>query len=194
LQSTLVIAEHDNKNVTPITLSAITAANKLGGDVSCLVAGTNCASVVGELSKAAGLSRVLVADSEAMVGFLPERLTPLILAVHNQFNFTHIVAGASALGKSVLPRVAAKLDVSPISDIVEVKSPDTFVRTIYAGNALLTLKSKDAVKVITVRGTSFEVASAEGGSATSEDVAVGDLPSDDFSQFLGQELSKSDRP
>lgn len=193
LQSTLVIVEHDNLNVTPISLSAITAAKKLGGDVSCLVAGSNCASVVGEVSKAVGLSRVLVADSEAMIGFVPERLTPLILATQQQFNFTHIVAGASALGKSLLPRVAAKLDVSPINDITEVKAPDTFVRTIYAGNALLTLKSTDPVKVITVRGTSFEAASLEGGSAVIEDVTVGELPLD-VSQFLGQELSKSDRP
>ncbi|KAK3878915.1 hypothetical protein Pcinc_016458 [Petrolisthes cinctipes] len=193
LQSTLVIAEHDNKTISPITLNAITAARKLGGEVSCLVAGSNCTSVAGEVSKVAGLSKVLVADSESMMGFLPERLTPLILATQNQFKFTHIVAGASALGKSLMPRVAAKLDVSPISDIVEVKAPDTFVRTIYAGNAIMTLKSKDAVKVITVRGTSFEAASVEGGNAETEDVAVGDLPLD-ISQFVGQELSKSDRP
>lgn len=193
LQSTLVIAEHDNNNLTPITLNALSAAKKLGGDVSCLVAGSNCGGVVAELSKAAGISKILVADSEAFVGFLPERLAPLVTATHNQFKFTHIVAGASAQGKSLLPRVAAKLDVSPISDIIEVKAADTFVRTIYAGNALMTLKSKDPVKVITVRGTSFEAAAVEGGSAAQEDIAAGDLPTD-LSQFLGQELSKSDRP
>ncbi|XP_071545682.1 electron transfer flavoprotein subunit alpha, mitochondrial [Panulirus ornatus] len=193
LQSTLVIAEHDNNVIAPITLNAISAAKKLGGDVSCLVAGNNCVNVVGELSKAAGVNRILVADSEALAGFLPERLTPLVLATHNQFKFTHIVAGASALGKSLLPRVAAKLDVSPISDIIEVKTSDTFVRTIYAGNALMTLKSKDPVKVITVRGTSFEATGLEGGSASSENVAVADLPLD-MSEFIGQELSKSDRP
>ncbi|XP_050731257.1 electron transfer flavoprotein subunit alpha, mitochondrial-like [Eriocheir sinensis] len=193
LQSTLVIAEHDNNKLTPITLNAISAAKKLGGDVTCLVAGSNCGNVVSELSKAAGISKILVADAQVLEGFLPERLAPLVTATQSQFKFTHIVAGATAQGKSLMPRVAAKLDVSPISDIIEVKAPDTFVRTIYAGNALMTLKSKDPVKVITVRGTSFEAAPAEGGSAASEDVALGDLPTD-LSQFIGQELSKSDRP
>merc|ERR1712212_750374 len=192
-QSTLVLAEHDNNALTPITLNAITAAKKLGGDVSCLVAGHNCSKVVEELAKAAGVNKILVADSDVLAGFLPERLTPLVLATHKQFNYTHILAGASALGKSLLPRVAAKLDVSPISDIIEIKSPDTFVRSIYAGNALLTLKSNDAVKVITVRGTSFEAAELGAGGAASEPFAVGDPPLD-MSQFIGQELSKSDRP
>ncbi|XP_037776413.1 electron transfer flavoprotein subunit alpha, mitochondrial-like [Penaeus monodon] len=192
-QSTLVVAEHDNNALTPITLSAITAAKKLGSDVSCLVAGHNCSKVVEELTKASGVTKILVADSDAFVGFLPERLAPLVLASQSQFNYTHIVAGASALGKSLLPRVAAKLDVSPISDIIEIKAPDTFVRSIYAGNALMTLKSKDAVKVITVRGTSFEPAELSGGSAGSEAFPVSDLPID-MSQFIGQELSKSDRP
>ncbi|XP_066940583.1 electron transfer flavoprotein subunit alpha, mitochondrial [Macrobrachium rosenbergii] len=193
LQSTLVIAEHDNNALTPITLSAITAAKKLGGEVSCLVAGSGCGNVVGEVSKVAGISKVLVAESDAFAGFLPERLAPLVLATQKQFNYTHIVAGASATGKSILPRVAAKLDVAPISDVIEIKDADTFVRSVYAGNAILTLKSKDAVKVITVRGTSFEAAAAEGGSASSDAVAAGDLPLD-VSSFIGQELSKSDRP
>jgi len=194
-QSTLVVAEHDNNTLTPITLNAITAAKQLGGEVSCLVAGHNCASVVEALAKAGGVNKILVVDSDAMLGFMPERLAPIILASQQQFNYTHIVAGASALGKSVLPRVAAKLDVAPISDIIEIKSSDTFVRSIYAGNALLTLKSKDSVKVITVRGTAFEPATLEGGSASSEALppVSGDLPLD-ISQFLGQELSKSDRP
>ncbi|XP_064077787.1 electron transfer flavoprotein subunit alpha, mitochondrial-like [Macrobrachium nipponense] len=193
LQSTLVIAEHDNNALSPITLSAITAAKKLGGEVSCLVAGSNCANVVGEVSKVAGVSKVLVAESDAFIGFLPERLAPLVLATQKQFSYTHIVAGASATGKNVLPRVAAKLDVAPISDVIEIKDADTFVRSVYAGNAILTLKSKDAVKVITVRGTSFEAAAAEGGSASSAAVAAGDIPLD-VSSFIGQELSKSDRP
>ncbi|XP_042225163.1 electron transfer flavoprotein subunit alpha, mitochondrial-like [Homarus americanus] len=193
LQSTLVVAEHDNKTVTPITLNAISASKKLGGDVTCLVAGTKCANVVAELSKTSGVSKILVADSEALVGFMPEYLTPLILATQDQFKFTHIVAGASAQGKSLLPRVAAKLDVSPISDIIEIKAPDTFVRSIYAGNALLTLKSKDPIKVITVRGTSFEAVSLDGGNAASDEVAMPDVPAG-ISEFIGQELSKSDRP
>ncbi|KAG7167180.1 Electron transfer flavoprotein subunit alpha-like [Homarus americanus] len=179
LQSTLVVAEHDNKTVTPITLNAISASKKLGGDVTCLV--------VAELSKTSGVSKILVADSEALVGFMPEYLTPLILATQDQFKFTHIVAGASAQGKSLLPRVAAKLDVSPISDIIEIKAPDTFVRSIYAGNALLTLKSKDPIKVITVRGTSFEAVSLDGGNAASDEVAMPDVPADRYQRRSGDE-------
>ncbi|RXM90864.1 Electron transfer flavoprotein subunit alpha, mitochondrial [Acipenser ruthenus] len=191
-QSTLVIAEHTNEKLTPITLNAITAASKLGGEVSCLVAGTDCAKVAEELSKVQGVKKVLVAQHAAYKGSLPEELTPLILATQQQFSFTHICAGASAFGKSLLPRVAAKLDVAPISDIIAIKSPDTFVRTIYAGNALCTVKCNEKVKVFTVRGTSFEAALTTGGSATSEQVStpapVG------MSEWLGQNLTKSDRP
>ncbi|KAJ3595931.1 hypothetical protein NHX12_002341 [Muraenolepis orangiensis] len=191
-QSTLVVAEHNNDKLTPITLSAITAATKLGGEVTCLVAGTQCAKVVEEISKVPGVKKVLVAQHDCYKGALPEELTPLILATQQQFSFTHICAGASAFGKNLLPRVAAKLDVAPISDIIEIKSPDTFVRTIYAGNALSTVKCSEAVKVFTVRGTSFEMAEVEGGSATSEEVAS---PSPaGVSVWLEQNLSKSDRP
>merc|ERR1712002_629426 len=192
LQSTLVIAEHDNNQLTPITLNAITAAKQLGGEVSCLVAGSQCANVVSELSKAQGVGKILIADSDSLKGFLPENLAPLILATQDQFKFSHIVAGASAFGKSLLPRIAAKLDVAPISDIIEVKSADTFVRTIYAGNALMTLRSTDPIKVISVRGTSFEAADLEGGSAASEEVAT--PASSGLSEYLGSELTKSDRP
>ncbi|XP_060742948.1 electron transfer flavoprotein subunit alpha, mitochondrial [Tachysurus vachellii] len=190
-QSTLVVAEHNNDILTPITLSAITAASKLGGEVSCLVAGTNCTKVAEQLSQVEGLKKVLVAQHDVYKGLLPEELTPLILATQQQFNFTHICAGASAFGKNLLPRVASKLDVAPISDIIEIKSPDTFVRTIYAGNALCTVKCNEKVKVFTVRGTSFEPAK-QGGSATSEQVSpaapVG------ISEWLEQNLTKSDRP
>ncbi|KAK2834492.1 hypothetical protein Q7C36_015193 [Tachysurus vachellii] len=190
-QSTLVVAEHNNDTLTPITLSAITAASKLGGEVSCLVAGTNCTKVAEQLSQVEGLKKVLVAQHDVYKGLLPEELTPLILATQQQFNFTHICAGASAFGKNLLPRVASKLDVAPISDIIEIKSPDTFVRTIYAGNALCTVKCNEKVKVFTVRGTSFEPAK-QGGSATSEQVSpaapVG------ISEWLEQNLTKSDRP
>ncbi|KAK7891557.1 hypothetical protein WMY93_023520 [Mugilogobius chulae] len=152
-QSTLVVAEHNNEKLTPITLNAITAASKLGGEVSCLIAGTECAKVAEELSKVQGVKKVLVAQHDCYKGALPEELTPLILATQKQFNFTHICAGASAFGKNLLPRVAAKLDVAPVSDIIEIKAPDTFVRTIYAGNALSTVKCNEPVKVFTVRGT-----------------------------------------
>ncbi|KAG8576448.1 hypothetical protein GDO81_009866 [Engystomops pustulosus] len=192
LLSTLVVAEHDTQQVTPITLSAITAAKKLGGDVTCLVAGTDCSKVVEQLAKVPGVSKLFVAQHEAYKGFLPEELTPLILEAQKQFSFTHICAGASAFGKSLLPRVAAKLDVAPVSDVIDIKSPDTFVRTIYAGNALCTVKSDESVKVLTVRGTSFEVAPSSGGSASIDNVtppaAVGK------SEWLQQSLTKSDRP
>uniref|UniRef100_A0A7N6C5S0 Electron transfer flavoprotein subunit alpha n=1 Tax=Anabas testudineus TaxID=64144 RepID=A0A7N6C5S0_ANATE len=186
------VAEHNNDKLTPITLNAITAASKLGGEVSCLVAGTDCAKVVEQISKVQGVKKVLVAQHDSYKGSLPEELTPLILATQKQFSFTHICAGASAFGKNLLPRVAAKLDVAPVSDIIEIKSPDTFVRTIYAGNALSTVKCNESVKVFTVRGTSFEAASTEGGNATSENVAPSSPTG--ISEWLEQSLTKSDRP
>uniref|UniRef100_A0AAQ4QSC9 Electron transfer flavoprotein subunit alpha n=1 Tax=Gasterosteus aculeatus aculeatus TaxID=481459 RepID=A0AAQ4QSC9_GASAC len=172
-QSTLVVAEHNNEKLTPITLNAITAASKLGGDVSCLVAGTNCAQVE-QIRKVQGVNKVLVAQHDSYKGSLPEELTPLILETQKQFKFTHICAGASAFGKNLLPRVAAKLDVSPVSDIIEIKSPDTFVRTIYAGNALSTVKCNESVKIVTVR--------------------VGSSSPAGVSEWLEQILTKSDRP
>lgn len=138
------------------------------------------------------MKRVIVADSDAFNGFLAESLTPLIVAAQKQFNFSHIVAGATAQGKSLLPRLAAKLDVSPISEVIAIKGPDTFVRTIYAGNAIMTLKSLDSVKIMTVRGTNFE-ATGEGASAAIEKAPEGDFKTD-LSAFVGQELTKSDRP
>lgn len=192
-QSTLVIAEHNNEKLTAVTKNAVTAAKKLGGEVSVLVAGTKCGPVAEEVAKVPGLARVLVAENNTFTGFLPETLTPLILATQKQFNFTHILAGATAFGKSLLPRVAAKLDVSPITDVISIKSPDTFVRTIYAGNAILTLKAKDPVKVVTIRGTSFESSEPAGGNAKSEPAPAGDY-STSVSQFVSQELTKSDRP
>ncbi|XP_044740929.1 electron transfer flavoprotein subunit alpha, mitochondrial [Chrysoperla carnea] len=192
-QSTLVVVEHNNKNVAAITQNALGAAKQLGGDVSVLVAGTGCGPVAEILTKTKGVSRVLVADSDAFTGFVAESLTPLLVATQKQFNFTHIVAGASAFGKALLPRVAAKLDVSPISEIIQVKSPDTFLRTIYAGNALQTIKAKDPIKVITVRATAFPAEPLEGGSAKTEPAPAGDY-TNSLTKFVGQELSKSDRP
>ncbi|XP_063432987.1 electron transfer flavoprotein subunit alpha, mitochondrial-like isoform X1 [Mytilus trossulus] len=192
-QSTLVIAEHDNQKLIPITLNTITAANKIGGDITCLVAGTQCSKVAEEVSKIPGVSKVLLADNEAFKGFLPESLTPLLLATQKQFNFSHILAGATAMGKGLLPRLAAKLDVSPISDIIGIKDKDTFIRTIYAGNAIQTLKSKDSLKIISVRGTAFEAAALEGGNAALENAPDADVKND-VSEYVSQELSKSDRP
>jgi len=190
---TLVVAEHDNEKLLPITLNAVTAATQIGGEVTCIVAGANCAKVAAEAGKIAGVSKVILADNEAYKGFLPESMTPLLLAAQEQFKFTHVVAGASAFGKGLLPRVAAKLDVAAVSDIIEVKSADTFVRTIYAGNAIQTVKVPEPVKVITIRGTSFAPAETEGGSAATEDAPAVTIDNN-LSTFLGQELSKSDRP
>ncbi|CAD7092549.1 unnamed protein product [Hermetia illucens] len=192
LKSTLVIAEHNNEALNPVTQNTITAAKKIGGDITVLVAGTKCGPASEAASKLQGVTKVLVAENEAFKGFTAESLTPLILAAQNQFKFTHILAGCTAFGKSVLPRVAAKLDVSPISDIIDVKSEDTFVRPVYAGNAILTLKSKDPVKVITVRGTNFEATKVDGGAAV-EQAPAGDFKSD-LTVFVSQELTKSDRP
>lgn len=191
-QSTLVLAEHNNEALHPITSNAVTAAKKLGGDVTVLVAGTKVSSIAEAAAKLDGVSKVLVAEGDAFKGLLAESVTPLVLATQDKFKFTHIVAGASAFGKAVLPRIAAKLDVSPISEIIEVKSPDTFVRTIYAGNAIQTIKSKDAVKVITIRGTNFE-ASGSTGSGAIDKAPEGDFNSG-VTEFVSQELTKSDRP
>lgn len=188
-----MVAEHTNDALTPITLNTVTAATKVGGDVSCLVAGTNCSKVVEELTKVPGVTKILVADNESFKGFLPEALTPLLVNAQKQFNFTHIAAGATAFGKSLLPRLAAKLDVSPISDIISIESEDTFVRTIYAGNAIATVKSKDVVKVFTVRGTAFEASPTSGGTAQSEEAPGVDVKNE-LSTWEGQSLSKSDRP
>jgi len=190
--STLVVAEHDNTNINPITLNAVTAASKIGNGVTGLVVGSNCSEVANKLSQVAGVSKVLVAENEDFVGNMPETLAPIITNLQNEHNFSHIMAGASAFGKGLLPRVAATLDVDPISDITEVVSDDTFVRTIYAGNALQTVKSKSPVKVITVRGTSFEAADTDGGEGSVETIAVGSAS--DLSVWISEELSKSDRP
>ncbi|XP_074649883.1 putative electron transfer flavoprotein subunit alpha, mitochondrial [Tubulanus polymorphus] len=193
LNSTLIVAEHDNEKLLPITLNAATAAAQIGGDITCIVAGTGCSQVAAEAGKIPGVNKVILADSEELKGFLPESVTPVLMAAQEQFKFTHVVAGASAFGKSVLPRLAAKLDVAPVSDITEVKSADTFVRTIYAGNAIQTVKVPESVKVITVRGTSFAPAETDGGSATVEN-APAPSGKNELSSFVGQEIHKSDRP
>jgi len=192
--STLVVADHDNATLNPVTLNAITAAKAIGGDITCLVAGTSCDAVVDEVSRIDGLSKVLVAKSAAYVGFLPEKLTPVLLASQDKFKFSHIMAGSSALSRGLLPRFAAKIDVSPISDIIEVKDADTFVRTIYAGNAVMTLKSLDPVKVLTVRSTAFEQASVSAASTIPIEAAPDSIRSCVESEFVNQELSISDRP
>ncbi len=192
LLSTLVFAEHDGAKLKPATRHAITAAKKLGGDVTALVAGPKCGDVAKEVAAIDGLSKVLVSESAAFEGFLPERLSPTVLAAQKQTGCTHVLAGASALSVALMHRVAAKLDVSPISDIIGIKDGDTFVRMIYAGNAVMTMKSNDGVKVGTVRTTAWDPEEKAGGSAAVEDLAAADAPQ--ISEFVGQELSKSDRP
>ncbi|CAG2103322.1 unnamed protein product [Medioppia subpectinata] len=193
MASTLVIVDHNNEKLSKVTLNTISAAKQIGGDVSCLVFGTKVSDVVQSLSKVKDIKKILVAESDAFKGFLPEVLAPLVVSTQKQFNFTHIMSGSTAVGKNLIPRVAAQLDVSPISEITAVKSEDTFVRPIYAGNAMQTIKVKDAIKVLTVRGTAFEAVEPEGGNATSEKVATDGLKND-LSEWLSQELTKSERP
>jgi electron transfer flavoprotein alpha subunit len=186
----LVIAEHDNAHLKAVTLNTVTAAAQCGGDVHILVAGSGCGAVAEAAAKVAGVAKVLVADAPQFADGLAENVAEQILAVAGAYS--HILAPASAFGKNVLPRVAAKLDVAQISEITKVDAPDTFERPIYAGNAIATVQSLDAVKVITVRGTGFDAAAAEGGSAAVDTVAA--VADSGKSSFVGRELAKSDRP
>jgi electron transfer flavoprotein alpha subunit len=186
----LVVADHDNTALKPATLNAIAAAMAIGPDVVVLVAGHNCAAAAAAAAKVAGVTKVLLADDAVYGNLLAENTAPLV--AREAANHGHVLAPATSNGKNLMPRVAALLDVQQISDIQEVKSPDTFVRPIYAGNALATVQSADRVKVITVRGTAFEAVAATGGSAAIEKIgAAGDQG---LSRFVGQELSRSERP
>ena len=186
----LVIAEHDNSTLKGATLNAVTAATQMGGDVHLLVAGANCGAVAGVGAAVAGISKVLVADNAAYEHQLAENLSKLVAEVAE--GYSHVVAPATTTGKNFLPRVAALLDVAQISDITAVESENTFQRPIYAGNAIATVESLDAVKVITVRGTAFDAALAEGGSASVE--AIDAVHDAGMSSFVGEEMAKSDRP
>ena len=186
----LVIAEHDNASIKGATLNTVTAAAACGGDVHVLVAGHNAGAAAEAASKIAGVANVLHADSEAYAHGLAENVAAQVLAVAG--NYSHILFPATASGKNVAPRVAAKLDVAQISDIIKVDGPDTFERPIYAGNAIATVQSADATKVITVRTTGFDAAAASGGSAAVETVSA--TADSGKSSFVGQEIAKSDRP
>ena len=187
--SVLVVAEHDNSALKPATLSTIAAAAQLG-DVTVLVTGHNCQAVADSAAKVGSVAKVLLAEDGAYEHGLAE---PLSLLVASQAkNFAAVLAPATTFGKNVMPRVAALLDVAQISDIVAVKDKDTFVRPIYAGNALATVKSSDAIKVITVRATAFDAVKSEGGSAAVEKIATAENPGK--SKFVSQQLSKSERP
>jgi electron transfer flavoprotein alpha subunit len=185
----LVIAEHDNASLKGSTSNTVTAAAQCGGEVHILVAGHNCGGAVEAAAKLAGVTKVLVADAPQLADGLAENVAAQVLALAG--NYSHILAPATAYGKNILPRVAAKLDVGQISEITKVDAPDTFERPIYAGNAIATVQSTDAVKVITVRTTGFDAA-ATGGSAAIENLTpVADLGK---SAFVSRELAKSDRP
>ncbi|MBF7731619.1 electron transfer flavoprotein subunit alpha/FixB family protein [Pseudomonas sp. N040] len=186
----LVIAEHTNAALAPATLNTVAAALKMGGDVHLLVAGAGCGAAAEAAAKVAGVSKVLLADNAAYANQLPENVAPLVADLGK--NYSHVLAAATANGKNILPRVAALLDVDQISEIIAVESADTFKRPIYAGNAIATVQSSAAVKVITVRATGFDAVAAEGGSAAIEAVSgAGDAGK---SSFVGEELAKSDRP
>jgi electron transfer flavoprotein alpha subunit len=185
----LVIAEHDNVSLKPSTLNTIAAAAKIGGDIHVLIAGSNCSAAAAEAAKVSGVSKVLVADAPAHANQLAEPLADQILAIAS--GYSHILAPSTASGKNVAPRVAARLDVAQISDITSVESPDTFTRPIYAGNAIATVQSSDAIKVITVRTTGFDAAGMSGAAAIEAITSVADGGQ---SVFVGREVAKNDRP
>ncbi|AVS78269.1 electron transfer flavoprotein subunit alpha [Paracidovorax avenae] len=186
----LVIAEHDNASIKPATLNTVTAAAACGGDVHVLVAGQGADAAAQAAAQIAGVSKVILADGASLKDGLAENVAAQVLVIAS--SYSHILFPATAGGKNVAPRVAAKLDVAQISDITKVDGPDTFERPIYAGNAIATVQSSDAVKVITVRTTGFDGAAATGGSAA---VEKADAAADSGkSQFVGREVTKSDRP
>jgi electron transfer flavoprotein alpha subunit len=187
--TTLLIAEHDNSTLKDATAKALTAAKQLGGDVHVLVAGKGCKAVADAAAKLDGVKKVLLADAEPYAHMMAEPLAALVVSLAKDYDA--IVSPATTTGKNFMPRAAALLDVMQISDIVKVEAPDTYVRPIYAGNAMQTVKSTDAKKVITVRTSTFQ-ATGEGGSAPVEPVAAAADPG--ISSFVGEELSKSDRP
>ena len=188
--TSLVIAEHDNVAIKGATLNTITAAAACGGDVHVLVAGHNAAAAAQAAAQIAGVTKVIHADSEALAHGLAENVAAQVLAIAG--NYSHILFPATAAGKNVAPRVAAKLDVGQISDVTQVISADTFERPIYAGNAMATVQSTDATKVITVRTTGFDAAAATGGSAGVETAAA--QADSGKSSFKGSEIAKNDRP
>ncbi|MDP6346660.1 MAG: electron transfer flavoprotein subunit alpha/FixB family protein, partial [Alphaproteobacteria bacterium] len=188
--SVLVVAEHDNSELKPATLSVVTAAQAFGEDVDILIAGSGCAGVADQAAKVAGVAKVMLADAPQYANMLAEPMAALLVPLAG--SYSAVLAVANTVGKNFMPRVAAKLDVSQISEISDIESADTFVRPIYAGNAMATVQSSDAVKIITVRTTAFAKAEPEGGSAAVEAVEAAADPG--LSSFVGEELSKSERP
>ena len=186
----LVIAEHDNANIKPAVLNTVAAASKIGGDIHVLVAGQGCGAAAQAAAAIAGVTKVRVAEADAYRDGLAENVAALVVSIAKEYS--HVLAPATAFGKNLLPRVAALLDVAQISEIVGVESSDTFVRPIYAGNALATVQSSDAIKCITVRATGFDAVAATGGNGAVEPVAA--QADTGLSKLVGQELTKSARP
>ena len=186
----LLIAGHNNSNLKVFTLNAISAASKIDADVHVLVAGNKCENVAKELSAVPLVKKVLYSDSRDYEHYLAENLSPLIVKLSERY--THIISSANTFGKNFMPRVAALLDISQVSDIIKINSPDTFVRPIYAGNAFATVQSNDKKKCITIRPTSFDPAPTSGGSASIEKIDAVDVPN--ISKFIKREESKSERP
>jgi len=188
--STLVIAEHDNSSMNVATLNSVAAAQAIGGDIDILVVGAECQSAVQQAAQVPGIGKVIVADNAAYAHSLAENVAPMIAEVAT--GYSHVMATATTTAKNIIPRVAALLDVQAISDISGVVSEDTFKRPIYAGNLIATVQSSDAIKVLTVRGTAFDGAPGEGGSASIE--AVASAHDSAKSNFIGEEVAVSDRP
>ena len=186
----LVIAEHDNASVKAATLNTVAAAAKIGGEIHVLLAGSNAQAAADQAAQIAGVAKVLLADAPQLAEGLAENVEGTVLSIAK--NYSHILASSTAYGKSVAPRIAARLDVAQISDITAVDDADTFERPIYAGNAIATVQSQDPIKVITVRATGFDPIAAQGGNATVEKIeAAADAG---ISQFVSRELTKLDRP
>ncbi|MCI0148822.1 FAD-binding protein [Paraburkholderia sediminicola] len=186
----LVIAEHDSASIKAATLNTIAAAQKIGGDIHVLVAGHNAQAAADAAAKIAGVSKVLLADAPQLEAGLAENVEATVVNIAK--DYSHILAPATAYGKNITPRIAAKLDVAQISDITAVDSPDTFERPIYAGNAIATVQSQDPIKVITVRTTGFDPVAAEGGSASVEKIEA--AADSGISSFVSREVTKLDRP
>lgn len=190
--SILVIAEHESGEIKPATLSCVAAAQKIGGDAVLLIAGESVSALTEKAAQIAGIAKVIALDSSALTHRLPEILAPAIAGIAK--GYTHVLAPATIFGKNLLPRVAALLDVQQISDVIEVISENKFKRPVYAGNAIATVESKDKIKLLTVRTTAFDPVSATGGAAVTETVDNAFLGESGKSEFVGAELTKSERP
>ena len=188
--SILVIAEHDNSSLKGATLNTVTAATGLNGNITLLIAGSNISSVIDEAKKVSGISNIISCDDELYKNFLAEDLSNLVVSISNSYSY--ILAPATTFGKNLLPRISAKLDVQQISDIISIESEDTFKRPIYAGSCIATVKSKDSIKLLTVRSTAFDAAPMDNSNVSVESLdAVNAL---NISEFVSEEIAKNDRP